>query len=373
MDFNSTTNLHVLDVFYWERLFVCVFIGLSAIVGMIGNSMIILAVSFSRTLQTPTNAFVTNLSVADLLTSFFVVWSLVSLLNVDGWPFPQSYWLCQATGFMIIACVGASTYNLGLIALNRLILIVRPNLYKKIFSSWKLVFLVAIPWIVPGGSEIVVLATGNGAVGFDTDGTCSDIESHERSEVFINGQIAIGFPLPLAAILFSYVWIYIYLKRHFHTQKQLIRNDPEPCKTSTLSTQTSSSEILNDEDINRSSTSDVQLHACHQKVIPNTRRRERISHQQIQITKNLFVIVCAFIACYTPYCIVSPFAEESDLAFHIKFYFQIPIYLNSAINVFIYARKHPDFKIVIGHMLRLSFADITKPLKFLKLLLSINI
>ena len=88
--------------------------------------MIILAVSFSRKLQTATNAFVTNLAVADLLTSFILIWYTVGALGKGDWPIPQAYWICEVTGFSIVASIGTSTHNLAIIALNRLIRIQNP-------------------------------------------------------------------------------------------------------------------------------------------------------------------------------------------------------------------------------------------------------
>ena len=90
---NGTTgndNSIILEVFYWERIIVCVAVGLIAMAGITGNLMIIFAVAFSRTLQTATNAFVLSLSVADLMTSFSLIWIIVSLVDENGWPLPNA-------------------------------------------------------------------------------------------------------------------------------------------------------------------------------------------------------------------------------------------------------------------------------------------
>ncbi len=133
-DENSTSlSANLLNVSYWEQILTSILIGIIAITGLIGNSMIIAAVAFSRKLQTATNAFVTSLGVADLLTSFALIWFTVGALGDGVWPIPQAYWLCQFAGFMIYAGIGTSMWTLGIIAVNRFVRIARPHWYNKIF------------------------------------------------------------------------------------------------------------------------------------------------------------------------------------------------------------------------------------------------
>ena len=126
---NVTNVTPTFTVSYWEHLFTAVLVALIAVMGVVGNSMIIAAVAFSRKLQTSTNAFVVSLSVADLLTSFFLIWFMVGLLGQYDWPLPRAEWLCAVTGFVIFTCVGISSYNLAAIGMNRLILITKPLAY----------------------------------------------------------------------------------------------------------------------------------------------------------------------------------------------------------------------------------------------------
>ena len=354
---NSTDGNNT--VFYWERILISVLVGLVEVVGIIGNSTTILAVAFSRTLQTPTNAFVTSLSVADLLISLCLTWVIVGYLGENGWPLPRAYWLCQFTAFIMFACIATSMWTLGTIAVNRLVLITRPFLYKKIFTSRKLAVLVATPWIVPAGAIITHLKTGKGTVGYDkTTLTCAGIDLQEYADIFSYCQLAVGFSIPIIVIIGSYVWIYIYLKRHFNNQKQIIF-DQKTRGTDLPAVLNRISDIDGENVISESYN--VQ--------------RDKISQQQINITKNLFLVVCAFFICITPFLIllifdVGSISYNSVLGKRILIYSRVPIISNSAINFFIYVRKHPDFKVVLGQMVRCSYADIPKPSKLLNFLLS---
>ena len=65
MTWNTSSNEAIamdLNIAYWEQIATAVAIVITAIAGLIGNTMIILAVAFSRKLHTPTNAFVTSLT-----------------------------------------------------------------------------------------------------------------------------------------------------------------------------------------------------------------------------------------------------------------------------------------------------------------------
>lgn len=317
---------NVLNVFYWEKILVSAILGLISIAGIVGNCMIIAAVAFSRKLQTPTNVFVISLSVVDLLTSFSLIWYGVSLLGKDGWPIPGAYWICEFTGFVILSCLGTTVLNLAAISVNRLVLITKPSLFKKIFTSWKLFVLVTIPWIVPSVTIVALLATGNGAFGYDeTDQACLAVDTHEKTRILINVYLAVVFPLPFVIILASYLSIYVFLKKHF---RERMRN-------------------------------------CSRQ-----KKKTIIDRRQIQITKNLFVVVCALIVCYGVIVVITTIERYSGMNSRIEFYFYIPIFGNCAVNFFIYARKHSIFRVVIGHMINRSYADIPQPSYFLKFLLN---
>ena len=319
--------------------------------------MIIMAVLFSRKLQTPTNAFVTSLSVSDFLCSFFLIWFIVGVLGKNGWPLPEANWICAATGFMIYASLGTSLYTLGAISLNRLIGITRPFLCRRIFSSWKLFIMVIIPWIIPCGSLAVAVATDTVVLGYDpTDFTCSYLQSHVKSDVFSFWQIIVAFPIPVLTIVGSYLWIYIFLKRHYTEQKKRFQIP------------VTSGQRLYDhgQDGDCTTATTERIHNLSNTNIVSLDRRRKISQQQIKITKNLFLVVCAFFACFLPFFAFILVPNNIRL----MLYARVPALASCAINFVIYAWKHPDFKIVLGHLIQRSYADIPQPSRLLKFLLS---
>ena len=132
MDNNSATeNITDLQFMsqlpYWAVILRYVILFTIVIIGIIGNCMIIIAVAFSRILQTSTNAFVTSLAVTDLLTCLVVSMNYIAVPLLLGTDMVNK--LCQFVAFVIYSSVGTSLYTLGAIGINRLLLITKPILF----------------------------------------------------------------------------------------------------------------------------------------------------------------------------------------------------------------------------------------------------
>ncbi|XP_072037213.1 melatonin-related receptor-like [Amphiura filiformis] len=199
---NETTKY--LDVAYWEQIITTIMIGLVAVAGIVGNSMIIMAVAFSCKLQTSTNVLVTSLGVTDLLTSVLLVFYMLGTLGKPeegGWPYPKAYWLCQMTAFVLYATVGTSLYHMASIALNRFVLIVKPALYPVIFARWKLGIFILVPWLVPSIGIMILVLSGIGEFGYDpADLACAAVDHPDNTFALSLFITLIGFPVPLVVI-----------------------------------------------------------------------------------------------------------------------------------------------------------------------------
>ena len=194
MDYNNSTTENMTDSIdvlasfppYWTVVLRYMLFRFIIVIGILGNCMIILAVAFSRKLQTSTNVFVASLAVTDLLTCFALGLGHIVLASsslADGLNK-----ICQFAAFVAYSSMGTSLYTLGAIGINRLILITKPNLARKIFTSCKLGIYVALVWIIPSETFLIALLNGVGTVGFDpTDHTCGNLKTHERAGVgFVN-------------------------------------------------------------------------------------------------------------------------------------------------------------------------------------------
>ena len=240
METSNSTAIYT----YPERLVSAVLWTLICIFGTIGNSMVILAVVFSRKLQTITNAFVVSLSVADLLTSLSLIGSVFALVGKDGWPLPNAEWFCSLSALLLYACVGVSLYSLAAIAINRMVLITRSSVtYAKFYKKQNLLIMICVTWIMP----ILVVALppllNLGALGYDEeDSSCSDVDRHPKGKIFETVIAVFYYPGPLIILLSCYTKTFLHIRKHFMHQRSNINpahlNTMPQSNTSNLQTKT---------------------------------------------------------------------------------------------------------------------------------------
>ncbi|XP_022091517.1 beta-4C adrenergic receptor-like [Acanthaster planci] len=314
-----------------QRIVVSCLFALISVLGTAGNSLVIVAVILSRKLRTATNVFVVNLSLADLFTCLVLPWNVVALLSPDGWPIDGA--VCAIAAVVIFTCVSCSVYTLAAIAINRFVIITRPmHKYKAYYSRWKLVLMVVLTWGISLFIAVIPLLFGLGELGYDDKyGTCTHKTSHPLSDYYSLTQALLIYPVPMVTIVVCYVAVFRHVRNH-------ARNITEQADSSSTQSQF---------------TQPVRRESSH---------RQNISRRQVEITKNLFYVVCAFILCITPYCaaLVIPRSEP-----FIPWAGAI-ILANSCINPAIYATKHPYFKQVIGAIVRCRLSAIPEPSSCLK-------
>ena len=367
MNFTSSDYLSENLYSYGERTFVAITWTLITLFGTVGNSMVIAAVLFSQKLRTATNVFVVNLAVADFLTSLFLTWSVVALLGRHGWPIPDAEWLCSAGGFMIFLCTGVSLYNLAAIALNRLVLITQSfDTYKKIYTPVNITLMAAMIWFIPVAIFISLPLAGIGGFGYDKQhSTCSDLDHHPQNETFQLAQTILFYPIPLITIVVSYALVFRHMRRHFKRQRSMHElSDIATISSSKVSN--SESFVVTDNHMTAvEGLPRVQMQSTPKRVTRST-RSQRIDEMEVEITKNLFLVVCAFFLFFSPYCIAL-FIPGSD---YLLLYLGISVLSNSIINPVIYAKRHPHFKVVFKCMLTCRYSEIPEPSDTLKRLLS---
>ncbi|XP_038050909.1 G-protein coupled receptor moody-like [Patiria miniata] len=351
-----TSELHPYGVLVFAA---CAWV-IVAVLGITGNAMVILAAILSKHVRTTTNVLVVNLSVADLWTCLSLPWSSVALLSNGTWPLASEI-PCQIAAFMWHTGLGVSLYNLAFIALNRLVKITcRLATYNRIFSPRKMAYIVALSWFIPIFVIIFPLTIGVGSLGLDLrDDTCTDDDLHPRADDYNLAQTIGFYPIPMITVVVSYVVIYIHVRRHFSKQLSKTQNkdtatdavQPSATSMTSISTTGTSAEVLEEREERKGAA-----------------RKRKISRQQLQITKNLFWVFCAFTLCISPYYI-SLFFANSDV---FALYGATILICNSCVNPIIYGVKHPQFKKVLRPMLWCKWKKIPQPSETLQAILSIR-
>lgn len=358
---------------YKQRAIVAAIFFLVFVTGTIGNSLTILSVLLTKKLQNATNTLVINLAISDLIACLFIPWTIFGLLY-EGETFPNKLTvICAVAGGVLFVSVGTSFWTLAAIALNRLILITYPkHTYNKIFGKKTIFLWIVLIWAIPCSFTLIPPLVGVGALGFNPKyKTCSDISAgyHENgSQTYDFIQAGGVFPIPLVILVVSYTRIIYFVRSHskkFVTREIVMPQKREPPTQSEVFTEIppSSSDTADNAYNGRTRKISVAVSVESMTQLDTSkdatvfRKPKRMSRRELQVTKNLFIIFCAFIICLLPYSVVLV-VDTSD---PVTPYAAALLLLNSCINPIIYATRFPNFKMIFKLILKCQWHAIPEP------------
>ncbi|XP_038062285.1 orexin receptor type 2-like [Patiria miniata] len=347
MEFPINTTVSYLNgttYTYPEFIFFSVGFSILIVLAIIGNSLVLVAVARTKKLQNVTNVFVVNLSVTDCLSSFGFLWSVPGMASTTpGYPL-KSDGLCVAAAGLVYISVGCSVYTLVNIALNRCILITRPKeTYQWLYTPKKIALMVLVSWFVPFCAIVVPPLCGVGDLGFDPESrTCSDVYTHPGAAAFDKVQFAVLYPAPLLVIIVSYILIWRHVKQHFANR----RNTTINLQSTMQPLESGSTPKPDATDTNVSSSQKPR--ETSPRHCGSSHHLSRMRNDHLAITKNLFVVVVAFLVCYSPLCFM--IVTKSSHRYHL--YGALFLFASGCVNPFIYAAKHPHFRPVLRSMVR---------------------
>ena len=307
---------------YVHRLVLGVICVLLTPIGLFGNGLVVVSVMVSKKLRTPTNILVVNLAVADLLACVVSPFLFLQAFIKSSDEFLLPEIICQlATGVsFVITTVSIST--LTAIALVRWYVITRSiRGHRGLHTPRRVAILVVIIWTMSTAYPIPGFLLGTGGVGYDSYYlACMVIDP---SLIVVIVQVGfIGTNLILTAILYSLIMRFV-LRHNSQFRKKY--------QVPSLKVRRASE--------NRHPT-------CG-----NT--KEVINRREIEITKNLFLVVCIFVFSWLPNCI--NFSIPGQRAFHL--YCRLISYGNCLVNPIIYGLRHPNFREVFRKLLCRSSAQ----------------
>lgn len=93
------------------------FFGLIGILGLVGNSLVVLVVAANPGMRSTTNILIINLAIADLLFVLFCIPFTATDFVLPYWLFGNIW--CKVVQYLIIVTACASVYTLVLMSLDR--------------------------------------------------------------------------------------------------------------------------------------------------------------------------------------------------------------------------------------------------------------
>ncbi|XP_006973982.1 melatonin-related receptor [Peromyscus maniculatus bairdii] len=177
---------------------------ITVVLDLIGNSMVLLAVTKNKKLQNSGNIFVASLSVADMLVAIYPYPMMLYAMSVGGWDL--SHLQCQIVGLVSGLSVVGSIFNIMAIAINRYCYICHSLQYKRIFGLRNTYIYLVITWVM---TVLAVLPNMYiGTIEYDPR-TYSCIFNYANNPIVTVTIVCIHFVLPLIIVGYCYTKIWI--------------------------------------------------------------------------------------------------------------------------------------------------------------------
>ncbi|XP_007253823.3 type-1 angiotensin II receptor [Astyanax mexicanus] len=182
-------------------VYACIFV-----IGMVGNSMVVVVIYRYMKLKTVANVFVLNLAVSDL--TFLITLPMWATFTATGYHWPFGSFLCKASAGLVIFNLYTSIFFLTALSVDRYLAIVHPMrsrqrrtlLYARITCVliWAFAFLLSAPTAL--SREIHVIEN-------HLSTTCGVLHSNDQIPLLVSLSIlksVLGFLVPFLIIITCY-------------------------------------------------------------------------------------------------------------------------------------------------------------------------
>ncbi|TRY60716.1 hypothetical protein DNTS_016447 [Danionella cerebrum] len=301
-----------------------------------GNILVILSVVCNRHLRSPTNYFIVNLAIADLLLGTTVLPVSATLEILDYWVFGRIF--CDVWAAVDVLCCTASIMSLCVISIDRYIGVSHPLQYPNIVTGRRALLAMLGVWILS-----LIISIGP-LLGWKEPPSPDDTVCVITEEPFYALFSSLGsFYIPLIVILVMYCRVYVVAKR---TTKNLEAG----VKT----------ESMNSGEITLRIHRGSQVHEeagkgrAHQARNSLTVKLLKFSREK-KAAKTLGVVVGMFTLCWLPFFLTLPIVafnvtlRPPETIFKIIFWLG---YFNSCLNPIIYPCYSREFKLAFIQILK---------------------
>ncbi|CAN9502834.1 unnamed protein product [Ophioblennius macclurei] len=317
---------------------------------VLGNALVILAFKVDKSLRRQCNYYFLNLAISDFLVGAFCIPLYIPYVLTGRWTLGRG--LCKLWLVMDYLLCSASVFSIVLISYDRFLSVTRAVSYRarqnrthqaviKMIAVWVLAFVLYAPAII-----FWELAVGRSRVPKDE---C--FAEFYYSWYFLLSASMLEFFSPFMSVAFFNLSIYLSIRR-----RRLHSRDAQ------LHTQTKQPASAQGERIPLSHNwgSGIKVSQTPSlslgKLAPSPSRASQPSRlcRDKKIAKSLAIIVCVFAICWAPYTllmIIRAACRGRCIPHHwyeVTFWL---LWLNSAINPFLYPLCHSSFRRAFGKIL----------------------
>uniref|UniRef100_UPI00398EB135 leukotriene B4 receptor 1 n=1 Tax=Pristiophorus japonicus TaxID=55135 RepID=UPI00398EB135 len=204
MELSNNTNETDHSVNMTEGIAASIVLGLTCLVGIPGNSLVIWTILFKMKQRSPTVLLILNLAVADLVVLITLPLWIYSIIN--SWVFGETS--CKVMGYLIYCNLYSSVFFITLMSIDRFMAVIYPfasqrwrkkdSVCKVVAIVWLLAFLFAIPIILVKNVQII-----------DDQTQCSyrEYDSNAQQITCLALETLVGFVIPFSVLTICYVSI----------------------------------------------------------------------------------------------------------------------------------------------------------------------
>ncbi|XP_028669007.1 alpha-1A adrenergic receptor-like [Erpetoichthys calabaricus] len=305
-------------------------LGAFILFAIVGNILVILSVACNRHLQTPTNYFIINLAIADLLLSTTVLPVSATREIIDYWVFGRIF--CDIWAAVDVLCCTASIMSLCVISIDRYIGVRYSLQYPSIVTGKKALLALLGVWILS-----MVISIGP-LLGWKEPAPADETECNITEEPFYALFSSLGsFYIPLIVIIAMYCRVYIVAKRTTRNLEAGVMKERSDSKEFTLR-------------IHYKATQDDLggVNKCRGQHARSSLSIKLLKFsREKKAAKTLGIVVGMFILCWLPFFIVLPLGSfftqlrAPPTIFKVIFWLG---YFNSCLNPIIYPCSSKEFK-----------------------------
>ncbi|XP_028840426.1 alpha-1A adrenergic receptor [Denticeps clupeoides] len=309
-------------------------LGAFIVFAIVGNILVILAVVCNRHLRIPTNYFIVNLAIADLLLGTTVLPVSATLEILDYWVFGRIF--CDVWAAVDVLCCTASIMSLCVISIDRYIGVRYPLRYPAIVTEKRALLAMLGVWVMA-----VVISIGP-LLGWKQPPSNDDRVCQITEEPFYALFSSLGsFYIPLAVILAMYCRVYVVAKRTTKNLEAGVMKERMDSSELTLRIHYKGSQTQEDCGKGQARSS------LTVKLLKFSREKKA--------AKTLGVVVGMFILCWLPFFLVLPIGSFNPNLYPPKTFFKVIFwlgYFNSCLNPIIYPYYSREFKQAFIRILR---------------------